>query len=127
MLADYIIALLKHESSMTEAEWKKVRAAALIWEEGTDTPQYMVDELNEFLDANSAPFVDLCFTTLHTKSYLPQQAAAAPAAAAEPVAGPSSPRRAGNEIEMGEAGEVAAPQGGQAPRKRQRCRDYHGG
>ncbi|KAL1413224.1 hypothetical protein Q8F55_000977 [Vanrija albida] len=110
VLADYIIALLKHESSMTEAEWKK----------------YMVDELNEFLDAATAPFVDLCFTTLHTKSYLPQAEAAAPAAA-EPVAGPSSPRRAGDtEIEMGEAGEAGAAAGGQQPpRKRNRCRDYH--
>ncbi|TXT16053.1 hypothetical protein VHUM_00556 [Vanrija humicola] len=118
VLADYIIALLKHESSMTEAEWKKVRV--VVWRLADN--QYMVDELNEFLDANSAPFVDLCFTTLHTKSYLPQAAASA-AAAPEPVAGPSSPRRQANEIEMGEAGD--AGQAGQAPKKRARCRDYH--
>lgn len=60
-LADYILALLKHNAP--ESELRKELAA----------------QLEEFLEKEGPPFLDALFTTLRTKSYLPYNSPPPPA------------------------------------------------
>lgn len=109
MLADYIIALLKHDSNQDEASWKT----------------YMKTELEEFLGAQTEPFVNACFDVIQTKAYLPSAAPPAPTEApmaTEPQPGPS------RDMEMTDVSSASngLPQPPQQQQRRPRCRDYHG-
>ncbi|KAF5355944.1 hypothetical protein D9756_004266 [Leucocoprinus leucothites] len=64
-LADYILALLKH--NVSESEMRKELLA----------------QLDEFLDKECSSFVDTLFTVLRTKSYLPYAAESAPSQATD--------------------------------------------
>ncbi|WVO16736.1 hypothetical protein L204_104420 [Cryptococcus depauperatus] len=59
VLSDYIVALLKHEASMDEGEWKS----------------FITRELVDFLESSSGPFVETLFQTLSTKSFMIPEAA----------------------------------------------------
>lgn len=107
VLADYIIALLKHDSNQDEASWKT----------------YMKTELEEFLGAQTEPFVNACFDVIQTKAYMPGAAPATPAEApmaAEPQPGPS------RDTEMTDVSNGLPQPPQQQQQRRPRCRDYHG-
>ncbi|KAJ3536639.1 hypothetical protein NM688_g6809 [Phlebia brevispora] len=65
-LADYILALLKHNAP--ESDLRKELAA----------------QLDEFLEKEGPPFIDTLFTALRTKSYLPYSAPSPPAGQSTP-------------------------------------------
>lgn len=108
MLADYIIALLKHDSNQDEASWKA----------------YMKTELEEFLGAQTEPFVNACFDVIQTKAYVPGATPPTPAPETAPMAteqaGPS------RDAEMTDVSNGQLPQPPQQQQRRPRCRDYHG-
>ncbi|ODN88089.1 hypothetical protein L198_06849 [Cryptococcus wingfieldii CBS 7118] len=121
VLSDYIIALLKHDASMEEAEWK----------------EFITKELIDFLEASSAPFVDTLFTALSTKAYNAAVPTPVPAPVAThpiptgpaadipqyhpqfPAAGPSSGAPAVEDVSMQDATAGVGKSG------RPKCRDYH--
>ncbi|KAI0067886.1 hypothetical protein BV25DRAFT_1911750 [Artomyces pyxidatus] len=59
-LADYILALLKHNAPETELR------------------KELASQLEEFLEKEGPPFIDTLFTALRTKSYLPYNTASPP-------------------------------------------------
>ncbi|KZW02091.1 hypothetical protein EXIGLDRAFT_760307 [Exidia glandulosa HHB12029] len=66
VLADYVLALLKHEAP--EAELRTM----------------FTKQLEDFLDKESAPFVDQLFSALRSRSYVPYAAASPPTRSADP-------------------------------------------
>ncbi|KGB77351.3 hypothetical protein CNBG_3189 [Cryptococcus deuterogattii R265] len=116
VLSDYIVALMKHDASMTEDEWKT----------------FISRELVDFLESSSGPFVQTLFQTLHSKNYdltqtLPTPAShpipTGPAAevAPQPSAGPSIVQD-GQQKEQKDVTMQEMPVGVSGRRK---CRDYH--
>ncbi|ORY25081.1 hypothetical protein BCR39DRAFT_545231 [Naematelia encephala] len=139
VMSDYIVALLKHDAVMSDEQWR----------------EFITRELADFLEEKSRSFVDLLFTTLQNKSFLPPPVvASAPAPAIvssyrpsaptgpaalrqEPIAGPSKLPQNGSSITNGRAieqdVEMGAQPGVQQPGqqqaqpggKRGKCYDYH--
>ncbi|WVQ76192.1 hypothetical protein IAR50_005854 [Cryptococcus sp. DSM 104548] len=124
VLSDYIIALLKHDASMEEAEWK----------------EFISKELTDFLEDSSAPFVETLFKALSTKNYdvtvpparratQPINVPKGPAADVPgyqpqfPAAGPSNqngaPGARAEDVAMQDATAGVGKSG------RPKCRDYH--
>ncbi|OXB38263.1 hypothetical protein LQV05_006504 [Cryptococcus neoformans] len=114
VLSDYIVALMKHDASMTEDEWKA----------------FISRELVDFLESSSRPFVETLFQTLHSKDYDLTQTLPAPAVshpiptgpaagvAPQPSAGPST-------MQNGQQRDVTMQEMPVGVSGRRKCRDYH--